>query len=95
MNMFLLLLAVVIGTATTAAPFEIAWNSQWPTLCDWPDGDAPPADAISKWGISVNAGNAFNGAVVSTLYNHPGQYTVGWWPSFFPNGTAVNGGSAT
>ena len=36
--------------------------------------------------------NKFNGDVVSTLYNHPGQYTIGDWPSFFANGTAINGG---
>ena len=32
---------------------------------------AQPADAITKWGVRANAGNAHNGKVVTTLYNHP------------------------
>ena len=80
-----------------------------------------PADAITKWGVRANAGNAHNGKVATTLYNHPvrslhhlpfslpvaagrtfftgrgdwgqGMYTIGDWPSIWPNGSIyANGG---
>ena len=73
----------------TAADAHIVWNSQWPQLCA---GPSLPQDIITRFNVRANAGNAFNGGVVSTMYNHPGSFTVGEWPSFFSNGTAVNGG---
>eukprot|EP00729_Bicosta_minor_P007066 gene7066-13143_t len=37
--------------------------------------------------------NDFNGAVVTTLYNHPGSIVIGDWPCYYDNGTvASNGG---
>jgi hyaluronoglucosaminidase len=74
------------------ASFDIVWNAQWPELCN--NASAPIAsDVITKWGVRANKGNSFNGDVVSTLYNHPGAYTIGDWPSLWPNGTAfANGG---
>lgn len=50
------------------------------------------AQALTRWGIRANAGNALNGDVVTILYNHPGGYTIGDWPSVFPNGSVYSNG---
>lgn len=68
--------------------FEVAWNTQWPTACK----RSYPADSITRYGVKANAGNAFNGEVVTTLYNRPWAMTLGRWPCLFANGTAINGG---
>ena len=69
------------------------WNSPWPSACaGYPSGALGPA-AVTRWGVRANAGAAFGGAAVTTLYNHPGAYTLGDWPSLWPNGSvAANGG---
>ena len=75
--------------ATPAAPFAIAWNSPWPSACA---ANASTDDALTRWGVTTNAANAFNGAAVTTLYNSPGRMTLGLWPCYRANGSAVNGG---
>ena len=71
------LLAGSLVQPTHSHSFDIVWNSPWPAACT----HAPPVapDAITKWGVRTNADNAFNGAVVSTLYNHPGALVIGDW----------------
>ena len=68
--------------------FEVAWNTQWPASCP----QHFPSDAITRFGVTTNAGNAFNGKAVTTMYNRPWAMTLGAWPCLFANGTAVNGG---
>ena len=58
-------------------------------LC--PNANAP-SDALTRFGISANQDNAFNGDAMTIFYNHPGNSTIGDWPAFYDNGTAVNGG---
>ena len=80
---------VCMAVATSAAPFDVVWNSQWPTAC----ADPMPASALTRFGIRTNANASFNGDVISTLYNHAGVCTIGDWPAIYPNGTiAANGG---
>ena len=74
---------------SNAAAYEVVWNAQWPQLC--PDAHAAP-DALSRFGIKANARGDFNGAVVTTLYNHPGSLTLGDWPCVGDDGTVFNGG---
>ena len=81
--------ALVVLLASPVVAVDIVWNVQWPELCQEP---APPPDIISRFGIRTNSGNKFNGNVVATLYNHPGNYTIGDWPSILQNGTTINGG---
>ena len=51
---------------SAAPPFAIAWNSPWPSACA--GNTSTPPDALSRWGVTTNAGNAFNGAAVTTLW---------------------------
>ena len=82
-------MSLAIATSRTAAPFDIVWNSPWPTAC----ADPAPASSLTRFGIRTNTNASFNGDVVTTLYNHPGAYTIGDWPAIYPNGTiAANGG---
>ena len=81
-------LICVLGSAARAPPFEIVWNSPWPSAC----AANTSADALSRWGVTTNAANAFNGAAVTTLYNSPGRMTLGLWPCYRANGSAINGG---
>ena len=84
-----LCIAVLVTAAAATAPFDVVWNSPWPSACP----DPAPAAAISRFGVRVNQGAAFNGDVVATLYNHAGACTVGDWPAIYPNGTiSGNGG---
>jgi hypothetical protein len=71
--------------------FEIAWNSPWPaaSACG---GEHIPSDALTRWGIKCNSGNALNGDVVTILYNHPGMSTIGDWPTVWPNGSICSNG---
>ena len=78
----------VLGSAVRAPPFEIVWNSPWPSACV----ANTSADVLSRWGVTTNAANAFNGAAVTTLYNSPGRMTLGLWPCYRANGSAINGG---
>ena len=72
--------------------FEVAWNSPWPSAGSCRE-ERVPADALTRFGVRTNAGNALNGDAVSILYNHPGRYTIGDWPSLWPNGSVfANGG---
>ena len=89
MQRALLLICLLAHRSLPSAALDIVWNAQWPELCP---GPAPPPDIITRFGVKVNANSSFNGDVVSTLYNHPGSYTIGDWPSIFPNGTTINGG---
>ena len=73
-------------------PFPIAWNSPWPAAGSC-QSEGIPSDALSRFGILANAANALNGDAVTILYNHPGEYSIGDWPSLWPNGTVyANGG---
>ena len=82
--------ALALAPARTAAtPFEVVWNAQWPELC--PDAHAAP-DALSRFGITANEHNAFNGDAITILYNHPGNITLGDWPCVGDGGTEYNGG---
>ena len=75
---------------SAAPPFAIAWNSPWPSACA--GNTSTPPDALSRWGVTTNAGNAFNGAAVTTLYNSPVRMTLGLWPCYRADGSAINGG---
>tara|TARA_B110000208_G_scaffold148731_1_gene179484 strand:- start:50 stop:1228 length:1179 start_codon:yes stop_codon:yes gene_type:complete len=80
---------LVIGSSAT--PFDIVWNSPWPRACADASGVSPTA--LTRFGVRTNANMAFNGDVISTLYNHEAASSIGDWPSIFPNGTiAANGG---
>lgn len=72
----------------TVASYYAAWNVQWPELCP----EKVPSDALSKFGISANEQNKFNGRAVTTLYNHPGSFTIGNWPCTGSDGKEHNGG---
>ena len=55
-----------------AAPYRLLWNSPWPSACD-----AGTAGGPIDWdgmGVEANAGGAFNGEAVATLYK------TGLWP---------------
>jgi hyaluronoglucosaminidase len=78
----------VLCFALSVSAYDIVWNAQWPELCP----QTAPADALTNFGIRVNEGNAFNGKVVSTLYNHAGNFTIGAWPSIDASGVEYNGG---
>eukprot|EP01051_Picozoa_sp_SAG22_P014827 SAG22_NODE_1853_length_3438_cov_3.020066_3_plen_270_part_00 len=67
------------GRTPQAAAFEVLWNSPWPTECASnppPRGGDDPSKPVShepEWrsfDIKTNAGSAYNGAVVATLYPH-------------------------
>lgn len=80
------MLAIVLAAAAT---YDAYWNSPWPSRCL----EHTPADALTKFGISANANNTFNGDSVSTLYNHPGEMTIGSWPCIDGStGAEYNGG---
>ena len=76
----------------TAAPFPIAWNSPWPTNCPASYRNTLSANVLSKFNIGTNNNNTFNGNLVTTMYNNPGHLTLGLWPCYYKNGTAINGG---
>ena len=44
-----------------AACFHVAWNSPWPTQCG--DNFSVASDAITKWGVRTNAGNALGSRI--------------------------------
>jgi hyaluronoglucosaminidase len=89
---FLAFVSTSTSTSThiTNTNFQIAWNSPWPSHC--PASYDPPHDIISRFGVDINLNNSFNGGVVTTLYNNPSRMTVGLWPCYTENGTAINGG---
>lgn len=82
--------ALALLTASASA-YEVVWNAQWPQLC--PDAHAAP-DALSRFGITANARGDFSGAAITTLYNHPGNITLGDWPCVGDDAAATvyNGG---
>jgi hyaluronoglucosaminidase len=88
MHFVLVALFLALSGVCQSHAFEIAWNSPWPTACK----AKVEADAITKYGIRTNAGNAFNGEIITTFYNNPGRMTLGRWPCYAKNGTALNGG---
>ena len=67
-----------------AAPYRLLWNSPWPSACD--AGTAGPPVDWDGIGVEANAGGAFNGEAVATLYK------TGLWPRILGNGTLQNGG---
>jgi len=69
---------------------NVLWNSPWPTQCG-ANFTAPP-NAITRFNVTSNKGGSFNGAAVSTLYNSPDRMTLGLWPCYTANGSAINGG---
>jgi hyaluronoglucosaminidase len=84
-----MLTVLLLPLASSTVPFDVVWNSPWPTDCPNPE----PAASLTRFGIRTNAKAAFNGGVVSTLYNHAGACSIGDWPALFSNGTiAANGG---
>jgi hypothetical protein len=81
---------ILAAAFDSALAYDAFWNANWPNAC--PE-QTSPSDVITKFGIKANADNAFNGNVVSTLYNHPKMMTVGYWPCIDgTSGKSVNGG---
>ena len=73
-------------------PFEVVWNSPFPTNCPYAFKKTVAVDVVSKWGVQVNKGTTFNGNKVQTLYNSPTRMTVGLWPCYDRNNAPINGG---
>jgi hyaluronoglucosaminidase len=86
-----MILGALLAVGASSTPFDIVWNSPWPRACA--DASGVSSSALNRFGVRTNADVAFNGDVISTLYNHEAASSIGDWPSIFPNGTvAANGG---
>jgi hyaluronoglucosaminidase len=72
--------------AANRSRYSVLWNSPWPSECEQHEGGGGGPIDWTAVGVEVNAEAAFNGEVVVDLYR------TGIFPSFFGNGTAVNGG---
>ena len=87
-----ILLLALHPTTAQPPPFHIVWNSPWPTNCPYDYKKTVPTNAISKFNIGTNNNTAFNGHMVTTMYNNPDHMTLGKWPCVLKNGTEINGG---
>ena len=72
--------------APNRSRYSVLWNSPWPSECEQHEGGSGRPIDWSAVGVEVNDETAFNGEVVVDLYR------TGIFPSFFRNGTVVNGG---
>ena len=58
--------ALALLTPLSAAkPFDIVWNSPWPSYCK---AKVDPAPTFSEYSVRANTNNTFNGNVVWTIY---------------------------
>ena len=80
-----LLLVLALLLLPPAAPLEVLWNAPYPQACR-ADPSAFARDA-SRWGLTVNAGAAANGAAIYTIGQGEGLY-----PRFGIDGAPINGG---
>ena len=80
----------LLAHAATLA-HTVLWNSPWPSYCNQSVVDPQPD--FSKFGVTANANNSFNGDAVTVIYC-PTHFSLFPHIETLPNGTLnmVNGG---